>query len=382
MINNRVSVVVEGLFVALLRHALWNVSSIEETEGLTHKQFSQLLLLAKQQTVVGLISQTLIDYDIKLEEDDAMDVCSLLFSIKKQNRKIEEAVVNLCKMMDEQHIRILVMKGQTLSIFYPHPELRQSGDIDFICHPDDIDRAVQFLKKDLGLELSDSGSDKHARFTIDDVKYEIHRMLTNFAYPSSHRYWEKVFMKEVWEHPYTVEINGFHVSTLEPTYNAVYIFEHILFHLIMDGVGLRQFCDWALFLHQHKDTIDKDLLVKHLEGVRLKKAYSGLGAVLTDYLGLPEESFPLPISEKDHQRVEPLFNNLIEWGNFGHNILYKNSHGPLHGLEHIVRIGKQSIRFCHYAPTEILWRIPYMMKWWTKRIIRQFTPFCPSVFQK
>ena len=369
-------------FLGLLRSAIWSSSSEELHGGLTHEQYVSLIELSKQQTVAGLISQALIDHDIKLEEDDAMDVCSLTFSIKKQNRKIDEAVVKLCKIMDEQHIRIMVMKGQTLSIFYPHPELRQSGDIDFICHPDDIDKAVQYLKKDLGLKLSDHGSDKHARFTMDDVKYEIHRMLTNFAYPSSHRYWEKVYMKEVWEHPYTVEVNGYPVPTLEPTYNAVYVFEHILFHLIMDGVGLRQFCDWAIFLQQHKDTLNKELLVKHLEGIRLKKAYSGLGAVLTDYLGLPEESFPLPITPKDHKKSESLFKNLIEWGNFGHNIQYKNSHGPLHGLEHLVRIGKQTIRFSHYAPTEVLWRLPYMLKWWTKRGIRRFTPFCKSVFQK
>ncbi|MBR6884861.1 MAG: nucleotidyltransferase family protein [Prevotella sp.] len=370
------------LFVSLLRYSLWNESIKERIGELTHEQYTLLSQLAKQQTVSGLVSQALIDNDIKLEEDDVLDVCSLVVSINRQNQKIDEAVVKLCKMMEEQSIRILVMKGQTLSIFYSTPDLRQSGDIDFICHPDDIDKAVQFLKKDLGLELSDHGSDKHARFTMDDVKYEVHRMLTNFAYPPSHHYWEKVYMKEVWEHPYTVGVNGYPVPTLAPTYNAVYVFEHILFHLIMDGVGLRQFCDWAVFLHQHKDTINKELLVKLLEGVRLKKAYSGLGAVLTDYLGLPENSFPLPISEKDHRKSESLFKNLIEWGNFGHNLQYKNSHGPLHGLEHLKRIGCQAWRFKSYAPAELLWRVPYMLKWWTKRGVRRFTPFCQSVFQK
>lgn len=369
-------------FLGLLRYALWGTASEGVMGELSHDHYVSLIELSKQQTVAGLISQALIDNNVKLEEDDAMDVCSLLVSINRQNQKIDEAVVKLCKMMEEQHIRIMVMKGQTLSIFYPQPELRQCGDIDFICHPDDIAKAVQFLKKDLGLKLSDAGSDKHARFTMDDVKYEIHRMLTNFAYPPSHRYWENVYMKDVWEHPYTVEVNGYPVPTLAPTYNAVYVFEHILFHLIMDGVGLRQFCDWAISLHQNKENIDKDLLIKHLEGVRLKKAYSGLGAVLTDYLGLPEESFPLPISEKDHRKSESLFKNLIEWGNFGHNLQYKNSHGPLHGLEHLKRIGSQAWRFKNYAPAELLWRVPYMLKWWTKRLIRQFTPFCKSVFQQ
>ena len=137
-------------FLGLLRYALWGTASEGVARELPHDQYVSLIELSKQQTVAGLISQALIDHDIKLEEDDAMDVCSLVVSINRQNQKIDEAVVKLCKMMEEQHIRIMVMKGQTLSIFYPNPELRQSGDIDFICHPDDIDKAVQFLKKDLG----------------------------------------------------------------------------------------------------------------------------------------------------------------------------------------------------------------------------------------
>ena len=369
------------LFTELLRYALWGTPIKEHIEAISHDQYLCLMRLARQQTVMGLVGQAIIDLSIKLAEDDAMEVLSIIRSVQNRNRKMDEAVVNICKLMDDQGIRILVVKGQTLSVFYPYPEVRQSGDVDFLVHPDDISRAVHYLKNELGLKLSDSGSDKHARFMMDGVKYEIHRMLTNFAYPPSHRYWERVFMKEVWEHPYPVLVNDYPVSTLAPTYNAIFIFEHIIFHLIMDGIGLRQFCDWALFLHHHQSVIDKDILERHLKGIHLLNAYPGLGAILTDYLGLPGEAFPMSINKRDHSRAGALWKNLLEWGNFGHNIRYDTRRGFFHGLEHLKRIFTQSWRFYRYAPLEILWRVPYMLKWWTKRFYRHITS-TKSVFQK
>jgi len=373
------------LFFLLLRHALWGEPVSLSEDRLSHEQYVDLMRLGKEQTVMGLLSQTLIDNNVKLESDDVFEILGLIHSVGLTKNKLDEATTNICRMMDEQNIRILVVKGQTLAPLYPLPALRQCGDVDFICHPDDIEKAVRFLRDDLGLKLNDEGSNKHANFKMDSVKYEIHRTLTNFAYPAHQRYWEDVIMKEVWQNPYKVTVNGTPVPTLAPTYNAIFVFVHIIFHLIVDGIGIRQFCDWAMVLDRESDHIDKPLLRKHLEGIGLMKGYSGLGAVLTDYLGLPKDKFPMEISNDDHRRVASLVDNIIKMGNFGHNVTYQSAKGPKHALEHLVRMGKQSWQFYKYAPKEILWRIPYFIGWWGKRIFRILTPYRKSsktVFQK
>lgn len=367
------------LYLSLLNYALWGTQTKNLVASLSHSQYCSLTKIAEEQATLGLISKALIDLDVKLEMDDVCDAIAMVNTIENYNVQADKALVRFCQMMKDKGFRILVLKGQTLSLFYRTPNLRQCGDIDFICHPDDLESTVRFLKYDLGLILDDEGSNKHAGFEMDGVKYEIHRMLTNFAYPPSHYYWENVFMKEVWNHPYTVNVCGFPVPTLAPTYNALYIYEHIFFHLIMDGIGIRQFCDWALFLHHHSSVIDEGLLTRHLKGVRLEKAYKRLGTFLIDKLGLPEEDFPLPIENGKHSQSESLLQNILQLGSFGHNVrYYSTAHGPIHAIEHLVRICKQGWHFVSYAPAEVLWRVPYMIKWWVTRIIRVLVP-CKSI---
>ena len=372
-------------FFPLLRYALWGSPMYPFIERLSHEQYTSLMQVGEEQAVIGMLSQALIDNNVKLESDDVFDVVDLTQSIGQMNKIIDEATMTVCRMMKEKDIRILVVKGQTLAPMYRYPTLRQCGDVDFLCHSEDLEKAVRFLRDDLAIELNDEGSNKHAGFMMDDVKYEIHRTLTNFAYPAHQRYWEDVVMKEVWQNPYTKSINNICVPTLPPTYNAIYIFVHIMFHLIVDGVGLRQFCDWAMVLDKDGHRIDKQLLRRHLNGIGLLDAYSGLGAVLTDFLGLPQERFPLEMSDSDHRRAACLVGNIMKFGNFGHNIEYRSLRGPFHAIEHAVRMGRQGWRFCHYAPKEVLWRIPYFMGWWGKRVFRSMTPYLESsksVFQK
>lgn len=366
------------VFQFLLRYALWETESGDIAQQLSHSQYQTLRSLSEEQTTRGLISQALVDKKIKLCVEDIADVISSIQNVKRFNRQLDQGVINFCQLMEKQGIRIIVLKGQTYAPFYPAPSLRQCGDIDFVCHPDDIEKAVSFLKYDLGLKLAHASSNKHASFIMDGIEYEIHRKITNFAYLPSHYYCEKVFMQEVWNHPYTMSIDGYPVPVMAPTYNAVYVFEHIFLHLISDGIGLRQFCDWAMLLHYYRDEIDRSLLIKHLKGVKLYKAYRRMGSVLVDYLGLPEEEFPLTISEKDRRFSEKILNNIYHRGNFGHNLKYTKRRGPIHAIEHLKRVYNQVSLYYRFAPTEVLWRIPHMFTWWIKRIIRAIFP-CKSI---
>ena len=123
---------------------------------------------------------------------------------------------------------------------------------------------------------------------------------------------------------------------------------------------------------QH-DEINVEVLERHLKGIGLDKAYRGLGAMLTEYLGLEETLFPFIISEQDRKRLPALWQNMQERGNFGHNVKYKTKNMMAHGLEHIWRMTKQSREFYHYAPAEAWWHIPSMFKWWGIKIRRMIT---------
>lgn len=368
---------VEELLLSLLRSSLWGTPAELQGQQLSHEQFLELTKLSTEQAVMGLVSQGLMDSGVRLEREDALNLFVLQQHIRRQNKVLDDAVISLCREMSERDIHFFVFKGQPLARNYPDAGLRQSGDIDFFCYPDDWKKAELRFKDELKLPINDLYTEKDIEFRRDGVAYEMHKKLTLFANPKHSRYWEKVVMPEILAHPYWESIDGNDVPTLAPTYNVLYVFIHIFQHLISDGVGLRQFCDWAVLLAQQVKSEELivnnysiDVLEGHLEGIGMKEAFTGLGAILTDYLGLPEEQFPFPISEKEREEAKALLNNIYEMGNFGHNRPYHSKPGVMHGIKHLGRIYQQSRKFSHYAPSEVRWKIPYMFKWWGMKILR------------
>ena len=359
--------------MGLLRAALWGTRYDLNGQTWTHDQYQSVMSLAIEQAVAGLVAQGLIESGVRLGRTDALEMFGLMQNIRKRNKVMDEAVVRLCQLMATEGIRILVFKGQSVGALYVDPSLRQSGDIDFYCFQEDWEKAVKLFKEKIGLELNNLSSRKDVSFTWDGVVYEMHKQMTIFCYPKHQSYWKKVVMPEIIAQPYSVKVNDYDVPTLAPTYNALFIFIHIFQHLIADGIALRQFCDWARVLTTQQNVsaqIDVERLGKHLKGLGLLKAYAGLGAMLTEKLGVGKETFPFKISDEDIERVPALWQNMQERGNFGHNIKYKTKNMMAHGLEHLWRMSKQAREFYHYAPAEAWWHIPSMFPWWGIKIKR------------
>lgn len=360
----------KDLFLRIIRFSLWGSDNNLQVGALEHKDFNKLTKIATEQAVMGLLSQGLIDANVRLEREDALNLFALQQSIRRQNNVIDQAVVSLCKEMTGRNIKIFVFKGQPLARSYSDAGLRQSGDIDFFCFPEDWQNAIQYFKEELKLPLNDLYTEKDVEFQMNRVAYEMHCKLTLFSNPWHGRYWEKNVMPEIISHLEEVDINSCSVPTLSPTYNVLYVFTHIYQHLISDGIGLRQFCDLAVLIHRFRDNIDVELLEKHLKGIGMKKAFLYCGALLTDSLGLSEDVFPFKIPEKFHRKQKMLLDNIFEMGNFGRNLRYKNRPGISHGIEHLGRIARQSMKFGQYAPSEAYFKIPYMFKWWAMKISR------------
>lgn len=365
----------EETFLRFLRSAIWGKPEQLTGREMTLNQYQSLMKLAQQQAVAALLAQALIDSGLRLPRQAAAEVLALTETTRQRNKDMDEAVVALCREMEERNIRIVVFKGQTLAPLYPDPGLRQSGDIDFACHPDDWDKAEHYFRKELKLEIEDNVTKKHLSFERNGIEYELHRSMTEFCRPKNQHYWDRVVMPEIWETIDFIEINGTRVPTLSAEINAIYVFVHIFHHLMSEGIGLRQFCDFALCAKESPllTSPKGGDLEKHLKGLGLLGAYTGLGAILTDYLGLPEEDFPIPISQDDHRRAPKLLEDIWKKGNFGKNEKYSQARGVIHGIEHLGRIFQQAWKFGHYAPAEAWWRVPYMFQWWGKKVVRACT---------
>lgn len=362
----------EHFFLELLRVGLWEREALLSQHNCL--DFGKVFKLAEEQAVSGILIQSLEKNLTKLKERPSQELLLQEIGnnliIQQRNIELDKAVVGLCRLLDTVNSRYIIVKGQTLAALYGDIGYRQSGDIDFYVHPDDWEKTYQLCCDVFHIESVETHSEKHIEWEYQDVMYEMHRMLNDFSSKKHQQYWDEIIMQESWGNPWTVSINGYDVPTLAPTYNAIYVFVHLFFHLISEGVGLRQFIDWGVVLEKGHDDIDRHLLRKHLEGIGLLKAYSGLGTVLIDYLGFSVDSCPLDINEIDHNSARKLMENILQSGNFGHNIRFIQSHGALHGIQQIWRRLGQIIRFGHYAPGESWGMITKTIAWWKKKLLK------------
>lgn len=364
------------LFFELLQLSLGtrdNLSWVPDAQ-----KWKGLYELSEEQAILGVMQKGLE----RLSQENFSPPKNILLQwigrsqiIQQRNQVMNKAVVSLSKELVSEN-NFLVVKGQTLAMMYPAPNLRQSGDIDYLVHPDYWDMAIEHLKeqarKSVIARFEDSNALKHVEWQKNGVQYEMHRSLASFSCARHQRYWEEVIMPEVWATPWTVSVDGYDVPTLAPVYNVMYVFEHIFEHFIKEGIGLRQFVDWYYLMDNVKwKKDDVTLLEMHLKGIGLFDAFCGMGAILTDYLGLEEKRFPFVISKKAHSQVPKLIKNILKLGNFGHNKVYLQDRGVVHGIQRLTFIAGQSIRFGHYAPSETWSAIPHMFKWWGTKMSRR-----------
>ena len=338
----------------------WCLHPIDNVPACISKiSWQELLAFAKKQTIVGIYwqgIQRLGNISNKPSEDDVMDWMGNNTKIVRRNVKTDEAVVKLTKLMLDNGIGFFVFKGQTIASYYPIPEMRTSGDVDFYVFKKDWDRAKSLLAKEV--TITDDHSGQHLEFTKDGIPFEIHYHTAVFASGSKQRYWDELiecYFEEVLDH---IVINGVEVPTLPPTLNAIYLFVHIYHHFLKEGIALRQFIDWMMFFEaKHEEIVVSELTTK-LERLGLLRAFKAFGAVLTEVLGIDVKFFPYPLTDNDKKYVDRIMAIVLRYGNFGKYGRKERQGGWKHSMETGVRSIRHIKQFFWLSPAENLLWIP------------------------
>ena len=271
--------------------------------------------------------------------------------IKQQNEKVNGVLRELASLLNENGVRYAVVKGQTIASYYSRLMvlgrakrqsraqgegltdnlglLRQAGDIDFYVAPEDFERTKQLIKDAWRVTYEETEGHHHAEFEYKDVPLEQHHKLIKLYDKKKEGYWDELMHDAFSEQ----EIGGVKVSVLSPTLHSLYIFLHLYHHLLELGVGLRQFCDWAVILHSCKEEIDHEAIRRHLKVLGMEKAYKACGAILVEKLGLPADNFTYELNGSDRKYGRKVMDVVEYRGNMGHYNLKGGYEGMWHNLE-------------------------------------------------
>lgn len=313
----------EEVFFSVVRAALWK-TPVDVPEGFS--EWDQVMALAKAQTLVGLVGDVLMRTP-EIREALPAALAAKLKMIPVRNlgthNLLNNALIKVVSSLREAGVESVLLKGQGNARYYPVPELRQCGDIDLYVGQENYARAYDALAP-VVTKIDDRSAltvGKHFHAEVEIVTVEIHRYVSQDSFKKRNDVLQRYALDGVTRNLRTFDFGGVPVNVPADDFNAFFIFYHLWHHFMTGGVGLRQFCDWMMFLHASHGTLSAGYLESVLTQMRLLKPWRALGCVLVEYLGLPAEEFPLydPGMKGRSARV---LRRVLKEGNFGRQTAY------------------------------------------------------------
>ena len=243
------------------------------------------------------------------------------FWTERRNAEMDAFLSKLITKLREEGILALVVKGQAVGHLYANPSVRQAGDIDLFLDRPNYQKAKAFLSEKATQVESEGTDSLHLGMQLGKWTVELHGTLhaglNRRINAVQDRLQADLFQKGDFRR---WECAGVEVLSPSPLFDAEYILLHCLQHLYYEGIGLRQFCDWAVHLDRFGLEIDRGALLKDLEDLGILEEWKGCAAFVVSFLGVPAEKVPL-YDPKYGKRGARLCRVVLDGGNFCVNFI-------------------------------------------------------------
>ena len=306
------------VFFELLKAGLWEKEVRLSEYG--DIDYAAVMKMAEEQSVVGLITAGLEQIkDVKIPQEWTLQFIGSTLQIEQQNKAMNEFVAKLISLLRTRDVYTLLVKGQGIAQFYEKPLWRASGDVDLFLSDTNYEKAKKELMPLATNVEKEYQLIKHLGMTIEGFSVELHGTLRSRLTKQIDRVIDNLqdecFMQgEVrsWQNGKT------QIFLPGPNQDVIFMFTHILHHLFIEGIGLRQICDWCRLLWTYRDSIDHKRLENHLQAMGLMTEWKVFGALAVEWLGMPSDAMPFYDSSYKGKSSR-LLSFVLETGNFGHN---------------------------------------------------------------
>ncbi len=227
----------------------------------------------------------------------------------------------LHELMTANDIPYVAMKGLASAMYYPEPNLRSMGDVDFLVAKENVSRAGKLLES-IGFAV-DHGEEEdgiHIAYTRPPMSiWELHHSVNGIPNNDVGEL-IKAEMDKAISTAETVEVDGATCRLPDKLHHGLIMLLHTASHLTSEGVGLRHLCDWVVFASSLSDAEFREIFEKKLKGFGLWRFAQVLTMLGINYLGAPKRVWALQAVEShkvDDTTLGGLMNDILSGGNFG-----------------------------------------------------------------
>ncbi len=245
-----------------LIHILKAFVNNETPDSNEHIDWGALMYIAHIHSVDGILAYMAKQYEIcNCEELNSQmrDICFKNIALYNKRAALMGILID---QMKDAHIKHILFKGYILKDYYPIPELRSYGDIDFVIHRNDRQKIHQMML-DNGFNVK---TDWEPVFSyLKGIEYyEIHTDIMEVNASDKADYIG--YFKDMWKHIVKIDDYSYQFSS---EYHFIYLLVHIAKHVYDAGAGIRMYMDIALFIKKHEKNADWSLIKEELLNLRL-----------------------------------------------------------------------------------------------------------------
>ena len=200
----------------------------------------------------------------------------------------QEVLSTLCQIFAANGLRTIILKGYGLSLNYPVPAHRRSGDIDIFLIDEDgkpaAEKGDEIIRQSLNLPVTRKNGSNHSVFIFKSICVENHYELRG---PFLKTDAEKIFYGRLKELVVKDIVPIEHVAgaySPSPTFNAIYLMRHMIGNLSNRSICFRQMMDWVTFIRIYGDDVDWKLVEDIQKDAGLFRFASDMKAVITKAL--------------------------------------------------------------------------------------------------
>ena len=307
-------------FLALVRAGLWE----NEVRLSLFKciDYSAIYQFAEEQTVVGLVAAGLEHVvDVKVPQKHALSFVGATLQLEQKNSAMNKFIGELVENLRQRDVYTLLIKGQGNAQCYKRPLWRSCGDVDLFLSDENYQKATTILSAKAFITEEEISYKQHRAFYIDEWEVELHGSLKGGLWHCLNRTLDEVKKAVVCEGNVRSWMNGnTQVFLLGENEDIFFVFAHILQHFFVEGIGLRQICDWCRLLWTYKDSLKLDLLETRIKNSKVMSEWKVFASLAVDYLGMPKDAMPFYSSNKKWGwKAKKIIDNILKTGSFGHN---------------------------------------------------------------
>ena len=307
-------------FFALLQAGLWSDGNPDiRIDGTP--DWEEVYRLATEQSVLGLILAGLEHSAVKPPQMLLLQWIGEVQIIEQRNKEMNAFVAELIGKLRKNDIYTLLVKGQGVAQCYEKPFRRCSGDVDLLLSNDNYLKAKSTLIPIADEVANENTTTKHQALVMNGFDVELHGKM---PFSLSKRVEEGIddVLNDLFcrGNVKSWDCNGTQVFLPSPDNDVILVFTHFLHHFFIEGVGLRQICDWCRLLYTYRDTLNYGLLESRIRKMGLMSEWKVFYNLASRYLGMPDLGSDLTIHDSSFdKKADRLMKLVLESGNFGHN---------------------------------------------------------------